>query len=771
MSFGSSFDENAFQLDGVNVTDNYFSEGFSEPNPDAIDEVEVLSLGAPAEYGNLMGAVYNIVTKQGTNQFHGDASYFFQSNGLTSNNTTDVKFPNGKFADACADDPAARCPWTRGDYFEGVGAARRPDCEGQTLVLRVVWTSEGRSSRRVGVNSNASRQRDRHHERSGARERDLADVRRASGSSATSICDKSPQGHRLQLQRDAVDGMDAHADGADAGRGVHGDALEQNVAGRSLLGVLRRRDRVSVGSESTAQSQPRILQRRDRHDQRRQLLLVPLRRQPDHRHRRSCRTMPTGSWAPSRTSTSACSTTRPACRACTATTISSTRICPAASRTGTATCASTFSYAAQARNIGAFVDDSVRLGDRVTLNLGVRADHSNGVCAGAEELDDNAQPTGKTFPRADFFTWNSISPRLGVNFKLTGDGKTVVKSHWGRYHPQITTGEFANVIGPNVKPYYQGTYNSATGQIEDLFLTSSSENLSVASNYSPPRTDQFILGVRAGAEREDGPAGELRAQVGTRFRRLARHRRHLRSGADRRQLGTGSRPVARSTSSGLTSDPGARKFELGNSDDLFTDIHAVTAEPDQAHDPLVCQRERHLSAIDGSARRKPAQHDHSAAERPGVQHVRPQPQRFRQSRWAPRRRRRLAGQGAGRREASAGLSGVGEPRRPRRRHIRSGREPFRQSVAGQPSTTILLQPRGDLGRLADVTIIDARLQKDFALGRGARLSLFMDALNLNNENAPQGVVSANVTSPQLSVPDDFRRAAPAHAERKVQFLG
>ena len=40
MSFGGSFDENAFQLDGVNVTDNFFSEGFSEPNPDAIDEVE-----------------------------------------------------------------------------------------------------------------------------------------------------------------------------------------------------------------------------------------------------------------------------------------------------------------------------------------------------------------------------------------------------------------------------------------------------------------------------------------------------------------------------------------------------------------------------------------------------------------------------------------------------------------------------------------------------------------------------------------------------------
>src|SRR6185436_18366954 len=152
-SFGSSFDENAFQLDGVNVTDNFFSEGFSEPNPDTIDEVEVLSLGAPAEYGNLMGAVYNIVTKQGTNQFHGDSSYFFQSNDLTSNNTKAIKFPNDKFADACSDDPTARCPWTRGKYFEGTAQLGGP------IVRDRLWffASYGHQKdkfTRVGVNSN-----------------------------------------------------------------------------------------------------------------------------------------------------------------------------------------------------------------------------------------------------------------------------------------------------------------------------------------------------------------------------------------------------------------------------------------------------------------------------------------------------------------------------------------------------------------------------------------------------------------------------------------
>jgi hypothetical protein len=86
MVYGSSYDENSFQLDGVDITDAYYNDS-PEPNTDAIEEVEVLSLGAPAEYGNLSGAVYNVVTRQGTNQFHGDANFFVQTDGLTSNNT------------------------------------------------------------------------------------------------------------------------------------------------------------------------------------------------------------------------------------------------------------------------------------------------------------------------------------------------------------------------------------------------------------------------------------------------------------------------------------------------------------------------------------------------------------------------------------------------------------------------------------------------------------------------------------------------------------
>ena len=48
-------------------------------------------LGASAEYGNVQGAVFNIVTRQGGNAFHGDANVYFQNDDLTGRNTTDAQ--------------------------------------------------------------------------------------------------------------------------------------------------------------------------------------------------------------------------------------------------------------------------------------------------------------------------------------------------------------------------------------------------------------------------------------------------------------------------------------------------------------------------------------------------------------------------------------------------------------------------------------------------------------------------------------------------------
>ena len=77
VSFGSMADQNKYQIDGIDtltISTNHPTT-LVRPNTDMFEQVEVLSLGAPAEYGNVQGAVFNMVTRQGTNLFHGSGAF------------------------------------------------------------------------------------------------------------------------------------------------------------------------------------------------------------------------------------------------------------------------------------------------------------------------------------------------------------------------------------------------------------------------------------------------------------------------------------------------------------------------------------------------------------------------------------------------------------------------------------------------------------------------------------------------------------------------
>ncbi len=77
-AFGSNTNENQYQIDGTNITSPTAGQMWPYPNTDIVAEMELVGVGAPAEYGNMQGAVFNIVTKSGGNAMKGLFNWFSQ---------------------------------------------------------------------------------------------------------------------------------------------------------------------------------------------------------------------------------------------------------------------------------------------------------------------------------------------------------------------------------------------------------------------------------------------------------------------------------------------------------------------------------------------------------------------------------------------------------------------------------------------------------------------------------------------------------------------
>jgi hypothetical protein len=75
-----------YQLDGADNNDTYMNTNLPFPNPDAIKEFNVQTGNMSAEYGNAVSGVLDIVTKSGTNQFHGDAFEFLRNYDFDARN-------------------------------------------------------------------------------------------------------------------------------------------------------------------------------------------------------------------------------------------------------------------------------------------------------------------------------------------------------------------------------------------------------------------------------------------------------------------------------------------------------------------------------------------------------------------------------------------------------------------------------------------------------------------------------------------------------------
>ena len=103
------------------------------------------------------------------------------------------------------------------------------------------------------------------------------------------------------------------------------------------------------------------------------------------------------------------------------------------------------------------------VGDRLTINAGVRFDHSRAISQDLHALDPQGRETDAIVRGlGTLYTWNIWSPRLGVTAKLSADGRTMLRASYGRFSQGVLTGEL-EPFHPGVTPTTTAAFDPATG--------------------------------------------------------------------------------------------------------------------------------------------------------------------------------------------------------------------------------------------------------------------------------------------------------------------
>ncbi|NIO50023.1 MAG: TonB-dependent receptor, partial [Candidatus Aminicenantes bacterium] len=173
------------------------------------------------------------------------------------------------------------------------------------------------------------------------------------------------------------------------------------------------------------------------------------------------------------------------------------------------------------RHYGFFLQDSVTIKDRLTLNLGVRYDTSTGRFDdqhhtattdpyGVLPLLIAADPTTVfdewDIPAEKVQTWSHISPRIGFSYDVFGDGKTSIKGSWSRYNEYLMIQYFslANPMYPNSGGWYWYDDDNdfliePTDRFSMRYLPTDPRDFDLEAEMdldaSAPYTDEFTFGV------------------------------------------------------------------------------------------------------------------------------------------------------------------------------------------------------------------------------------------------------------------------------------
>jgi outer membrane receptor protein involved in Fe transport len=738
---GSGTDENTYLLDGTDLTAPFTGAAWPWPNPDAIDEVEIVSLGAPAEYGNASGAVFNIVTRQGSNQWRGDLAYYSQYQSLTGRNTTE--------------DQDDGFPYYRNKYQEFTGHIAFP------ILKDKLWF--------MGAGQ---------YKRASAAQPGVDPETIPTGKSDEYLFKLNWQineKHRMMFSlfddiyfdpfpQSAVEAPSTV--GAEHGHNptpnvTYTGSLSDETYVEARFSGFYGYDHHDPANEGFPRVAPRFYNLDtgevtggtyywyDNFAYRTGVSAKVSHFADDflggsHDFKFGVQYFKGGSQDGFYGANDFVYTYEAYGNTYAYGGYTSTPI----------------NYGATITGFGAFLDDTFLVNDRLTLNLGVRYDYQKAsipeltvILPGeSEAVAGGATPTGPTVPSIDnLVDWSVISPRVGFSLKLTDDGRSVLKGHYGRYNRMMLAGEFT-YSWASYSEWYWGSYDLGTGEWSDLVkVWETGTNFGVSPNYSNPYTDQFIVAFEQ----------ELMPNLGMSLNYTYKRGRDFPAWTDVAGVyedttyiddqGTDATGEA-ITVKRLLSDPDERFFEINNHPSLNTTINAFTFQLNKrmADNWKLTGSFAYLRSTGGLPSGRGGASSWQATS-VIFSDFGQNPNDFVNNRGRLTGERPYAVKAQFVYQAPAGIligaNYIFQSGRPWARQVR----PPDLNLA----TTINAEERDGNRRVDSWNSLDVRISKDFTVSGRSRVQLFADVLNLFNANTNEDVLSRLGTSESYAIPSEI----------------
>jgi len=145
--------------------------------------------------------------------------------------------------------------------------------------------------------------------------------------------------------------------------------------------------------------------------------------------------------------------------------------------------------------VGVFFDDAWTITKRLTLNLGLRFDHQDGDVLAVDKLGLDMKPTGEKTPAFNnLIVWNTWSPRLGLVYQLTSDMKTILRANYGYYYDGMTQ-DMLYHISKGYPTVYTYGWNPDTQAYDDFWYSFDPSAGYAIGNPKNSLCKQFSVGI------------------------------------------------------------------------------------------------------------------------------------------------------------------------------------------------------------------------------------------------------------------------------------